>query len=264
MEFKLGVCQFKPILKNTKVNLNKMLTMAEAVDADLIVFPELATSGYVFKNRDEVMALAEPFQKGSTYKTFSELAIKKNCAYVIGFPENDNGVLYNSSMLINPDGSSFLYRKIHLFAEEKRWFESGDLGFTVAETKNRVKIGLMICFDWIFPEAARTCMKKGAHIIAHSANLVMPWCQQAMITRSIENRLFIATANRTGKEINEDKDLFFTGKSQITNVDGSLFFRLDEEEETIRIETINPLLSENKQVNPWNNINADLKPDYYL
>ncbi len=264
MNFTLGVCQFKPILKNVKVNLNKMVSMVDHVNADLIVFPELATSGYVFQNRDEVLSVAESFDRGITSKVFRDLAIKNNCAYVIGFPENDNGILYNSSMLINPNGTTHLYRKIHLFAEEKRWFESGNLGFPVVETKNKVIIGLMICFDWIFPESARTLMKKGAHIIAHSSNLVMPWCQQAMITRSIENRVFIATANRVGKEINGDKELFFTGKSQLTNVDGSILFKLDDDEECVKLHTIDPLLSENKQINPWNNIKEDQKPDYYL
>jgi predicted amidohydrolase len=84
-----------------------------------------------------------------------------------------------------------------------------------------VKVGMMICFDWIFPESARTLALKGAQIIAHPSNLVLSYCQQAMFTRAVENRVFTITANRTGTEINGDKELYFTGKSVIVDTKGN-------------------------------------------
>ena len=257
MNFKLGICQFEPKLLNKKSNIDKMIAMVDGINADLIVFPELATSGYVFCNKDEVFSVADDFNTGETTKIFTELAKKNNTAYVIGFPEISKSMLYNSSMLINPDGTKYLYRKIHLFNEETLWFESGDLGFTVAKTKNDVMVGLMICFDWIFPESARTLMLKGAQVIAHCANLVLPWCQQAMITRSLENRIFSITCNRTGTEINSDKEFYFTGMSQIIAPLGEILTRLEKDNETVQIVEVEIERANQKDVNKYNNIIND-------
>jgi len=98
------------------------------------------------------------------------------------------------------------YRKIHLFYKEKLYFAPGENPPKVFNV-NGVNIGVMICFDWIFPETARTLSLQGAELIAHPANLVLPYCQNAMITRSIENRVFTATANRVGSELREDEQL---------------------------------------------------------
>jgi predicted amidohydrolase len=263
MIFKIGLCQFKPVLLNKAENLQTMKEMVDRIEADLIVFPECATSGYVFANKDEIYTVADDFEKSDTTAMFCELAKKNNTAYVVGFPENDKGKLYNSSMLINPDGTKYLYRKTHLFNEEKIFFEPGNLGFTVAKTKHDIKIGLMICFDWIFPESARTLMLKGAQIIAHCTNLVLPWCQQAMITRSLENRVFSVTANRIGTEKNGDKEFFFTGMSQIVSPIGDIIIRLNQENESVVITNIETDLANEKNINPYNHIITDRKTEYY-
>lgn len=260
----IGLCQFKPTLLNKKDNIEKMIKLVDNIEADLIVFPELATSGYVFNSRDEVLSVADDFEKSDTTEIFTDLAKKNNTSYVIGFPEISNGRLFNSSMLINPDGSKFLYRKIHLFNEEKLWFEKGNLGFTVAKGKNNIKVGLMICFDWIFPESARTLMLKGAQVIAHCSNLVLPWCQQAMTTRSLENRIYSITCNRTGTETNGNKEFYFTGMSQICDPLGEILFRLDKTEEVCKIIEADIDKANNKQVNQWNNIIDDRNKEYYL
>jgi len=231
----------------------------------LIVFPELATSGYVFNSRDEVFSVADDFENSETTAMFLALSKKNNTSYVIGFPEISQNRLFNSSMLINLDGTKHLYRKIHLFNEEKRWFEPGNLGFVVAKGKNGINIGQMICFDWKFPESARTLMLKGATIIAHPCCLVLPWCQQAMLTRSLENRIFSITCNRTGTEINTDKEMYFTGKSQVVSTLGEIMFRLDENEETVKIieiDTSKAVLD--KDVTKWNNIIKDRRTEYYF
>ncbi|MEZ4690386.1 MAG: nitrilase-related carbon-nitrogen hydrolase [Ignavibacteria bacterium] len=77
---------------------------------------------------------------------------------------------------------------------------------------------MMICFDWFFPETARTLALKGAQIICHPSNLVMAYCQTAMFTRALENRVFTITANRIGYDVRENKELFFTGESVIVSL----------------------------------------------
>ncbi|MCK4956881.1 MAG: beta-ureidopropionase [Candidatus Cloacimonetes bacterium] len=263
MKYRVGVAQFQPNLFEVDENLNKMNQLLKGIKADLVVFPELATSGYVFGSKEEVRSVAEDAYTGKTALLFSRLAKANNCSYVVGFVELNDDKLYNSSMLINPDGKIFVYRKTHLFYEEKLFFEPGDSGLNVFEAKAGVKVGLMICFDWIFPEAARTLALKGAQIITHSANLVLPWCQQAMITRSLENRIFSITSNRTGEEINGDKKQFFTGMSQILTTKGEIIHRMNQTEESIYITEIDPTLADDKTITEYNDAFGDRRLDFY-
>jgi len=264
MKYRIGLCQFRPALLDKSTNINKMISMVDGIRADLIGFPELATSGYTFTDKAEIYNVADSFEASKTTDIFSDLACKNNTSYVFGFPELADGELYNSSMLINPDGSRHLYRKIHLFNEETLWFQPGDLGFNAVKAKNDVSVGMMICFDWIFPESARTLMLKGATIILHSANLVLPWCQQSMLTRSLENRVFSVTCNRTGIETNGDKTYSFTGMSQIVSPKGEILFRLSETEENLRVIEIETDEADDKSLTTYNDIIKDRKVEYYL
>ncbi len=263
MGFKVGVCQFKPELMQTEKNLKKMESLLESVSADLIVLPELAVSGYLFNSEEEVKSIAEDPNNGPTVTLFQKLAKQQNTSYVVGFAEKTKNGIYNSAMLVNPDTSIHIYRKAHLFFEEKKWFKAGDTGFKVFRAKNNVKVGLMICFDWIFPESARSLALAGAQIIAHPANLVLPWCQQAMFTRSLENGVFSATSNRTGKDKNGEKVLNFTGMSQIVDTKGQIIYRMNKFEESVFITEIDPLESENKDITELNNLLLDRRTELY-
>lgn len=261
--YKVGVLQFEPKLFKVDENLANLQNMLQGIDADLVVLPELATSGYVFNSKEEVFKVAEDAKTGKTAKLFTRLARELDCSFVIGFPENANGVLYNSSSLINPDGEIFTYRKTHLFFEEKLFFTPGDSGLNVHPAKGGVKVGMMVCFDWQFPEATRTLALRGAQIIAHPSNLVLPWCQKAMMTRSLENRVFSITSNRIGTEVNGEKELYFTGMSQILNPKGEVLTSLNKTEEDIKFVRINPADAFNKQVTEHNDAFTDRRPDMY-
>lgn len=263
MEYRVGYCQFEPALFEPEKNLNKLEKMLSDVEADLIVLPELAISGYVINTPEELDMVAEDIKTSPTIGMFRELAKKKDTSYVAGFAERGLRGIYNSSFLVNPDGTLYIYRKTHLFKREKEIFEPGDSGFFVAPAKEGVKIGMMVCFDWIFPESARTLALLGCEIICHPANLVLPWCQQAMITRSLENRVFTITANRIGKEQNEDKEMTFTGQSQLTDPVGKIMHRAGIEEEIVRIETIDPEKASDKWITEYNHIHEDRRPAFY-
>ena len=263
MEFKVGVCQFKPELMQIEKNLKKMELLLEKVSADLIVLPELAASGYLFNSEEEVQSIAEDSKNGPTATLFLKLAKQRNTSYVVGFAERANNGIYTSAMLVNPDSSIHIYRKTHLFYEEKKWFKAGDTGFKVFSAKNDVKVGLMICFDWIFPESARSLALAGAQIIAHSANLVLPWCQQAMLTRSLENGVFSATSNRTGKDRNGKKELHFTGMSQIVDTKGQIIHRMNKVEESVFVTEIDPMKAEDKDITEYNNLFLDRRTELY-
>lgn len=260
---KISALQFAPRLLDKDYNLQKIKQLLDKLKTDLVVLPELCNSGYVFANKEEVFSVAEEAGKGETYFALSEIASCNNCNIVYGYPELDGNNLYNSSMLIMPNGRFYNYRKTHLFNREKLFFSPGDTGFQVFTILNGVKIGMMICFDWQFPEAARTLALLGAQIICHPANLVLPWCQQAMKTRCLENRVFAVTANRIGTEINAGETVSFTGQSQILNTRGEVLSSLSvSEERTITVE-INPEEANDKTVTEYNDAFKDRRPEFY-
>ncbi len=263
MEFKVGICQFKPELFQVEKNLNKMQMLLKNVSADLIVLPEFASCGYLFNSKEEVERIAEDPTNGPTAILFKKLAKENNTSYVVGFAEKAENGIFNSAMLVNPDSSIHIYRKTHLFFEEKKWFKPGDTGFKVFKAKNNIKIGMMICFDWIFPESARSLALAGAQIIVHPANLVLPWCQQAMLTRSLENGVFSATANRIGEDKNGNKFLNFTGMSQIVDTKGQIIHRMDKSGESVFVTEINPQESEKKNVTEYNDLFKDRRAELY-
>ncbi len=121
----------------------------------------------------------------------------------------------------------------------------------------------MICFDWIFPEAARTLTLKGADIICHPANLVLPYCQNAMVTRCLENRVFAITTNRIGSEKRNGSELTFTGASQITGCSGEILHRAQIDEEKACVIEIDAQLARNKNITENNNILTDRRLKMY-
>ncbi len=259
---KVGFLQFYPRLFAEQENLHRIDEMLTDVNADLIVLPELATSGYLFTNKDEMKDLSTPARQGRIADFFHNIAKRERMAIVAGILERDNDIYYNSSILVYPDGNIELYRKTHLFYEEKLFFAPGNSGFNVFSYIG-VNLGLMICFDWMFPESARILALKGADIICHSANLVMPYCQKAMYARAIENHIFIITANRIGLDKNEDKELHFTGKSQIISPKGEILASASENREEIKIVDINPLEARNKNINEYNHLFKDRRTELY-
>ncbi|MFA6482251.1 MAG: nitrilase-related carbon-nitrogen hydrolase, partial [Bacteroidales bacterium] len=121
-----------------------------------------------------------------------------------------------------------------------------------------------ICFDWMFPEVCRTLTIKGAQIIAHPSNLVMPYCQNAMVTRCLENRVFAVTANRIGQEIRGDDDFQFTGKSQITCVNGNILSSGHMSKICVNTMDIDIHHADNKSINSYNDLLKDRRQDFYL
>lgn len=263
MKFSIAVVQFNPARKNVKHNIRKLQRLLSEVKADLIFLPELANTGYLYASHEDLLPVAEPQDGSGPFLTaLGEMAAQTGGMIVSGYAEAAEGILYNSAAAVTQDGVLANYRKTHLFDQEKMLFQPGDTGFQVFEWRG-VKIGMMICFDWIFPESARTLALKGAQIIAHPANLVLPYCQNAMITRSIENQVFTATANRVGKEKMGDLQLAFTGQSQITTPEGKILYRGPIAKETIHLVEIDPEQALNKKLNANNDLFTDRKPSLY-
>jgi predicted amidohydrolase len=253
--------QFAPSFGEVESNLERALRLVSEHDADLFVLPELALSGYTFSSRAELMELAQSAD-GPEMRRVAEAAAAKRACIVIGFAERAGAAVYNSSFVAAPDGRSAVYRKIHLFDQEKAVFEPGDAPPPVLEVGG-VRLGIMVCFDWIFPETARTLALLGADVLCHSANLVLPYCQNAMVTRCIENRVFAVTANRTGTEARAGAPLTFTGLSQVVSPRGVVLARATADSEDVVVADVDPAAARDKLVTPGNDILRDRRPDLY-
>jgi len=255
--FRIGLVQNDPKFLKAKQNVADCLALMDRLDADLWVLPELFASGYNFKTKAEAARCAEKAPDGPLCGLLKAWTAAKGCAVVAGIPEKAGSKLYNSAVFVQ-GAKVRVYRKTHLFGNEKKFFAPGDSGFWVEDVKG-VKVGVMICFDWFFPESARTLALKGAQVIAHSANLVLPWGPEGMKIRSLENRVFSATANRIGRE----RGLRYIGQSQVVAPNGGLLARLGENDVRACVVETDPWTAKDKKVHPSNDLFKDRRPSYY-
>jgi predicted amidohydrolase len=260
---RVGYLQFEPSFGETKRNLDAVSTRLARIEADLIVLPELFTSGYQFVSKAEVESLAEPVPNGPTTRRLSDIARDRGMYLVAGLSERSGDRYYNSAILVGPQGFVGVYRKTHLFFEETLFFSPGDTGFQVWDI-GVARLGVMICFDWFYPESARTLALKGADILCHPSNLVLPHCPDAMVTRCVENRVFSITANRVGSEQRGGKErLTYIGQSEIVAPQGRILKRASADQEELAVLDINPIDARNKALNPYNDLLRDRRERLY-
>ncbi len=260
---KIGYFQFSPTIGETAHNRKRLMEAVLQTDADLLVAPELATSGYFFASTEQARALSEPVP-GPTTEELSEVCAKTGCTVVTGLPELAGDTLYNTAVVVGPEGLIGSYRKIHLFNEETIHFTPGTEGFFSFDL-NGVKVGVLVCFDHMFPEAARTLALQGVQIICHPSNLVLPeYGQLTSRVRALENRMFWILANRWGNEEVGEKALTFTGSSQVVHPRGRILIRADAASDDISAVEIDPEESLDKNVTEYNHLLADRQPEYYF
>ncbi|MFM8541357.1 MAG: nitrilase-related carbon-nitrogen hydrolase [Nitrospira sp.] len=263
MQMKVGYCQFKPEFGNVAHNLDRVARLLAKVRCDLMVLPELFASGYQFVSKAEVADLAEPIHGGRTTARLCEIARARRMHIVAGLPEEDAGRYYNAAVLVGPSGVLGSYRKTHLFFEETKFFAPGDSGFKVWNIGPTV-IGVMVCFDWFYPEAARTLALQGADIICHPSNLVLPHCPASMPVRCLENRVFSITANRIGSERRGGKNrLTYIGQSEIVGPRGNILKRAPAKQEQVAVVEIDPKEARDKSLNKYNDLLRDRRPELY-
>jgi len=258
-----GFFQFSPVFGEIERNLGTILNAIHTFDGHLLVFPELALSGYQFLSKGEVRELAEDIPSGPTIKALEEAVRGRDLHVVVGLAERDHDRLYNSAVLIGPNGYIGSYRKTHVFFEETLWFSPGDTGFLVWDI-GKAKVGILVCFDWFFPEAARSLAIKGADILCHPSNLVLPYCPDAMVTRCLENRVFAITANRVGREQRGGKPaLPFIGMSEIVAPNGRILCRSSQEDQELGLYEMDMAEARDKRINPYNDLLKDRRPEWY-
>lgn len=208
---RVACIQLEPRVGQREANIADSVARIEAAasgGARLIVLPELTSSGYVFETRAEAFDLAEEIPHGPASRAWMAAAKRHGCWIVAGLSERAGERLYNSAVLIGPDGHVGTFRKMHLWAAENLFFEPGDLGFPVYATPIG-RIGMLICYDGWFPEAYRLCALQGADIVCVPTNWVpipgqapgQPAMANVLAMGAAHvNSIFIAAADRVGTE----------------------------------------------------------------
>lgn len=260
--------QFAPTYLDVDRNHETVNNLLADVETDLVVLPELFTSGYFFRSQQDLRQVAESIPEGPTTEKMRIWAGATGATVVAGLPEQDGNAVYNSALLVRPDGTTERYRKVHLFYEETTLFDRGNLGFPVFDVSTRegtrYRLGMMVCFDWYFPEAARSLALNGADVIAHPSNLVLPHCPDSMPVRARENHVFTVTANRYGSETKGEEELTFIGMSEVCDPDGEILRRADRTGDTVESVHIDPHAARNRHINRYNDVLGDRRPDAYV
>jgi len=241
--------QFDPKIGLVRENRVRILGLIDEVagqGARLVVFPECALSGYVFEDVEEARAASEPVPGPST-KAIAATCKQLGVYAVVGMLEEAGEAIYNSAVLCGPEGLVGVYRKTHLpFLGVDKLTALGPDPYRVYETSIG-RIGMLICYDLRFPEAARCLALEGADVIALPTN----WPQGADASpdfiapaRAMENRLFLVAVNRAGQE----RGARFIGKSQIVDPSGRRLAMAQTIDETIITATFDPTLARQKRL----------------
>ncbi len=262
---RVACIQFEPRVGEGEGNLERsaaLIRRAAEEGARLVVLPELASSGYVFETREEAFALAEPVPGGPACAAWGALAAAHGLWIVAGIAERAGERLFNSAVLIGPEGHVGTFRKMHLWNEENLFFEPGDLGFPVFRTPIG-RIGMLICYDGWFPEAWRLCALQGADIVCVPTNWVPIPGQEPgreamanilVMAAAHANSIFVAAADRIGTERGQP----FVGQSLIVGHTGwPVAGPASATEEEILYANVN--LADARRQRNWNAFNQPLR-----
>ena len=229
-EITVATVQMHPRLNEVEANLVHMADVIKKIcqeqPADLIVFPELVTTGYECGVRFTDLAERIP---GHSVNVIAEQAREFNTHVVFGLvgKEKVESIIYNMAVIVGPDGEMLGdYRKVHPKGEERLAFRPG-YRYTIVETDFGL-VGLMLGWDLAFPEVARSLALDGAEILCLSANWEHPHAEEWKVytlARALENSVFVAGANRIGEEYTYS----FCGQSLIVGPRGELHASIDEE-----------------------------------
>jgi predicted amidohydrolase len=261
MKVKVSIIQFQPALAEPEENIRQLQPLFDSInDSRLIVLPELSNSGYNFRNIDEAFSCSEVIGSNGLYQDFLAKQARLKQAFIVsGINEREEDKLFNTAILVGPGGLIGKYRKVHLFMNEKDVFQPGNAGLPVFDLGG-FKIGMMICFDYLFPEPWRIIAQQGADLVCHPSNLLTENAHRCLPGISLMNRIYVATANRIGNE----GDITFNGKSIFTDPFGNIPVMASPDQTEIISTVIDTDLSANKMITPRNHVFNDRRPEAYL
>jgi predicted amidohydrolase len=261
-----AVAQFHPVPDDVAGNvarIGRMVRRAAQDGARLVVVPETATTGYFIADRLD--RLAEP-EDGPSATALAAFARDCGVHLAVGMAIVADGIHYDAQVLFGPDGRRLAtYRKVHLFSAERDWYGAGDTPVVVDTPLGR--IGLSICYDFMFPEFIRRLVDDGAEIVINSTNWIsndfqrgMGWTGAAVEslarTRALENGVWLVMANCTGSEAGFDS----LGHSCIVSPSGNVLASAGNDETVACADIVH----ESEALRAWRAIatyRADRRPD---
>lgn len=267
---RVAVAQLAPRIGDLSGNRELVgiaIRAAAEAGAEIVVLPELVSSGYVFESREEAMGLAES-PAGATVSGWAEAARRHGVAVIGGFCElGADDVLHNSAALVDRDGLRAVYRKVHLWDREKSVFEAGDDAPPIVRT-GRCSIGLGICYDLEFPEFTRGLALRGADLLAFPTNSPdlggrsQPYPMEVIVAMATAqtNRVFVAVADRCGTERGVD----WVGATVIAGPDGwPVAGPPPEPMPSLAVADCDLEWARDKSWGPANDLFADRRPSLY-
>jgi 5-aminopentanamidase len=233
--------------------------------AQLIVLPELASSGYVFADRSELVSLAET-RDGPSITAWANLATALGVTIVAGFPEAARDKVYNSAAVVDPTGLRGVYRKAHLWDSENAVFDRADDLPLVVDTQHG-RLGVMVCYDIEFPEWVRAVALEGADLLCAPVNWPLlprpdgerPTEQVRALAGAGMNRLAIAVCDRVGVERGQD----WIGGSVLIDADGYPLAIAEYGKAGNVIADIDLAESRIKKFNEHNDVHGDRRVELY-
>ncbi|MFO7678157.1 MAG: carbon-nitrogen hydrolase family protein [Thermoplasmatota archaeon] len=259
---KIALISGRPAIADKESNIKKMESYINKNKADIYVFGEMFLTGYPCK--DEFKNLAETTQ-GNSIQYMKKLAQKHDCYIVFGMPLKDEhvkGLIYNSAILVHPEGKIDYYNKRFLINfgpfEEKIFFDEGEES-KVFDTKFG-KIGLFICYDLYFPEITRVLTLQGADIlicVSASPSTTRKYFETLLPARALENTIFIVYSNIVGTQ----EELVLWGGSQIYDPLGNLLIKAPYFKESIITYDLNIQMIETARAN--RPVLRDIRPEIY-
>ncbi|MCK4266687.1 MAG: carbon-nitrogen hydrolase family protein [Thermoplasmata archaeon] len=220
---KLAMVQVQPKLGDKEHNIGIVERAIGSTDAQVLVFAEMFLTGYTI--RDRIQEMAEGLD-GQSVKKLDELAKSNDRWIIIGMPEKDDektGIVYNSALVLSPDGEPETYRKMVLANfgpfEEYQYFARGDRLLTVSTPVG--KLGIQICFDIFFPEISKAYALSGADLLlcmSASPSVTQEYFEKIIMARAIESTCYVAFVNLLGTE----KNMTFWGGNQLIGPRGNV------------------------------------------
>ena len=241
-------------------NIQQLEKQLENIQADLLVLPELFTTGYMFQDRLELEQYSEAIPDGQTVQKIIRLAKKHNTYLILGMPERQGTKLFDTTILVWPEGYVGKNQKKHVFYKENLIFDPGENAYEVFKTPIG-NIGIMVCFDYMFPEVYRTLTLKGADILCLTCCLKTPPSKVMTVARAnaLSNGVYVIAVNRVGQE----RWVNFSGCSEIIGPRMEILAQGKENKQDCQIIDIDINAAKDKTYNEFNDLIWDRRTNFY-
>ncbi|USE03372.1 carbon-nitrogen hydrolase family protein [Vibrio sp. SCSIO 43133] len=242
---KISIVQTDVVYKDQHQNLLQVAQLLSETQevGDVILLPELFSTGYIFDSPQDIHELCEEYQHSPTIETLQQLAATYQSVIVAGIAEHHEGRFYNSVAVIDRTGLQHRYRKISQTNIDKQYFSRGDSLMTF-EYQGCV-FGVAICFDLWFPEITREYAISNVDVLLHPANFGGEQSLLLSRTKAIENHCYVATCNRVGIDKTQNIVGEYCGNSQVISPSGEILAQLKS---VAAVETIELSKIETKKV----------------